>query len=125
MTRSTIGSSTGSSSASVTPSTSSGSGSGWVRWRMGDERRSATATVPRVRGHAVSAEEYLRPTVPAALPWRDLPIIATDHPSVDEVALLVHGDPDAFDVPIVPWPDRSGRPLDPGTGVGGGPVRGT
>ena len=75
-------------------------------------------------GHGVSAEEYLSPSVPAGLPLRDLPVVDVDDPRVAELAFTFRGDPREVDVPIVAWPDTGGRPLDPGTGVGGGVTEG-
>lgn len=72
----------------------------------------------------VSAEEYLAPAVPSGLAWRDLPVVDVRDPAVADLVLAVDGDPRAFDLPIEPWPTTGGRPLDPGTGVGGGVVEG-
>lgn len=78
----------------------------------------------QVRGHAVTAAEYLSPTIPTGLTWRDLPVVDATDPVVAELAFTFAGDPRDVEVPIVPWPDTGGRPLDPGTGVGGGVVEG-
>ncbi len=75
-------------------------------------------------GHGATPEEYLAPSVPAGLPWRDLPVLDARDPSLAELLAVVEGDPRAFDVPIVPWPFDGARPLDPGTGVGGGVTEG-
>ncbi len=81
-------------------------------------------SVSGVPGHAVTPEEYLSPKVRAGLPVRDLPVVELDDPRVAELAFAFEGDPREVEVPIVPWPETGGRPLDPGTGVGGGVVEG-
>jgi hypothetical protein len=80
--------------------------------------------VTNVRGHAVSATEYLDPNVGTGLPVRDLPVVELDHPAVAELAIVFEGDGRDVEVPIVPWPHHDGRPLDPGTGIGGGVAEG-
>ncbi len=66
----------------------------------------------------------MAPDVPHGLPWRDLPIVDGRDPSLEEMIIVVEGDPRAFDVPVVPWPLAGTRPLDPGTGIGGGTTEG-
>lgn len=75
-------------------------------------------------GHGVTRQEYLAPDVPVGLPWRDLPIVDGRDPSLADLLIVVDGDPRDFAVPIVPWPVGGSRPLDPGTGVGGGSTEG-
>ena len=80
--------------------------------------------VPDAALRGVGADEYLAPHIPHGLPWRDVPIVDAEDPRVSAVAVITD-QPESFDVPIVPWPTNGHRPLDPGTGTGGGTVQGT
>ncbi|MGI8754364.1 MAG: ureidoglycolate lyase [Acidimicrobiales bacterium] len=75
-------------------------------------------------GHGVTQEEYLSPDVAPGLPWRTLPIVDARDPELADLLIVVDGDPSAFEVPIVAWPFDGARPLDPGTGIGGGCTEG-
>lgn len=72
----------------------------------------------------ISESQYLDPTVDLSLPRRRVPIIDARDPAVAALA-LVAADPSNFEVPIVPWPHRGHRALDPGTGIEGGTVEGS
>jgi len=80
--------------------------------------------VPPSAALGVGADEYLAPDIPHGLPWREVPIVEPDDPRVGAVALITD-QPETFEVPIVAWPTNGRRPLDPGTGTGGGTVQGT
>ena len=72
----------------------------------------------------LSASDYLDPPLPSGLDVRPVRIIEASSPEASNLAVVVEGDPSAFDVPIVPWPISGSRPLDPGTGVDGGIAEG-
>lgn len=78
-----------------------------------------------VTGTGITAEEYLDPTVPTGLPWRDLPVVDGRDPRLADLVIAVPGNPRRFEVPIVPWPVSGTRTLDPGTGIEGGVTEGT
>lgn len=67
--------------------------------------------------------DYLRPDVPPALPWHEVPLVRATPVSLAGYGLLVD-DPEHFDVEVVTWPALGWRPVDPGTGNQGGTVSG-
>lgn len=72
----------------------------------------------------LTAADYLDPAIPSGLRCRDLRVVDGRDPVLAELVIPT-GDPERFDVPIVPWPVTGTRPLDPGTGIEGGTTEGT
>ena len=72
----------------------------------------------------VSAAQYLDPGVDRDLPIVEVPVLDARDPQVSG-SVIITTDPADFDVPVTPWPVTGRRPLDPGTGDGGGTVEGT
>lgn len=68
--------------------------------------------------------DYLRPDVPPALDWVDVPLVEATPASLRGYGQLVE-DPADFPVEIVRWPAQGWRPVDPGTGDEAGTTKGT
>lgn len=71
----------------------------------------------------MTPDELADPNIDRNLPRIAVPTIDVDDPAACGLAIAVE-DPETFAVPLVAWPVAGGRPLDQGTGVGGGSVEG-
>jgi ureidoglycolate lyase len=66
---------------------------------------------------------FLKPDVPPALPWHEVPLVRATPVSLAGYGELVD-DPETFPVEVVTWPSLGWRPVDPGTGNQAGTVSG-
>ncbi|MBH01172.1 MAG: hypothetical protein CL469_00690, partial [Acidimicrobiaceae bacterium] len=72
----------------------------------------------------ISDDELMNPEVVDGLEIIEVPIVDGRSEDVSEFALIIDGDPEEFEVPIVPWPVSGRRPLDPETGICAGTTEG-
>ena len=73
--------------------------------------------------NAIAPADYLRPDVPGALPWHDVPLVRATEQSLRGYGRLVD-DYRNYPIEIVTWPQPGWRAIDPGTGNEGGTTSG-
>jgi len=73
--------------------------------------------------NAIAPADYLRPDVPGALPWHDVPLVRATGQSLRGYGRLVD-DYRNYPIEIVTWPQPGWRAIDPGTGNEGGTTSG-
>jgi len=71
--------------------------------------------------NAIAPADYLRPDVPGALPWHDVPLVRATGQSLRGYGRLVDRN---YPIEIVTWPQPGWRAIDPGTGNDGGTTSG-
>ena len=72
----------------------------------------------------ISDYERMNPEVLEGLSVVEIPVVDGHEEDISDFALIVEGDPEKFEVPIVPWPVPGERPLDPETGICAGTTEG-
>ena len=72
----------------------------------------------------ISDYELMNPEVADGLEIIEVPLVDACSEDISEFAIIIDGDPEEFEVPIVPWPVSGQRPLDPETGTRAGTTEG-
>jgi len=72
----------------------------------------------------ISDYELMNPEVADGLEIIEVPLVDACSEDISEFAIIIDGDPEEFEVPIVPWPVSGQRPLDPETGTCAGTTEG-